>query len=58
MAGTWTMQNDKVDFTQAADTFMNDMTFTFQPIASNAWHLVGSHAFGGTQINVTLANQP
>ena len=57
MAGTWTIQNDKVTFTQAADTFMNDLVFTFQPIASDTWYLVASQTIQGTNINITLANK-
>ena len=57
MAGTWTIQNDKVTFTQAADTFMNDLVFTFQPIASDTWYLVASQTIQATNINITLANK-
>jgi hypothetical protein len=56
MAGTWQRHGDEIEFTQAADTFMNDLVFTFQPISSNTWHLVGSQVIQGTQISITLAN--
>lgn len=56
MAGTWTRTGDKVDFTQAADTFMNDLIFTYEPISNNSWHLTSSQVIQGTQINITLAH--
>lgn len=55
MAGTWTRNGDTVDFTQAADTFVNDMTFTIEQITDGIWYLVGDHVFGTTRVNVRLA---
>ena len=56
MAGTWQRHGDEIEFNQPADTFMNDLVFTFQPIATNTWHLFASQVIQGTQINITLAN--
>lgn len=56
MAGTWTRDGDVVEFTQTADTFVQDMVFTIQPIAQNVWYLVGDQVFSGTRINLTLAH--
>jgi hypothetical protein len=56
MAGTWAKNGDQIHFTQAADTFMNNLTFTFQPLSSTSWHLVAGQVIQGTQINITLAN--
>lgn len=55
MAGTWTQSGDEVDFTQAADTFVNDMTFTIEQITDGVWFLVGDQVFGTTRVNVRLA---
>jgi hypothetical protein len=56
MAGTWEIHGSQVEFTQAADTFMNDLIFTFQPISNSSWHLVASQVIQGTKIDITLAN--
>ena len=56
MVGTWAKNGDQIHFTQAADTFMNNLTFTFQPLSNTSWHLVASQVIQGTQINITLAN--
>jgi hypothetical protein len=58
MAGTWEIHGNQVEFTQAADTFMNDLIFTFQPISNDSWHLVASQVIQGTKIDITLANTP
>ncbi len=55
MAGTWTQNGDEVDFTQAADTFVNDMTFRIEQITDGVWYLVGDDVFGTTRVNVRLA---
>jgi hypothetical protein len=55
MAGTWTRNGDTVEFTQAADTFVRDMTFTIEQITDGVWFLVGDQVFGTTRINVRLA---
>jgi len=49
MAGTWTLTGSTVDFAQAADTFVRDMTFTAEPN-----RLRGSATFSGTTIRVVL----
>jgi hypothetical protein len=57
MAGTWARQGDQIRFTQAADTFMNNLAFTYQPISNSSWHLVTSQVIQGTKIDITLANE-
>jgi hypothetical protein len=54
MAGTWSESNNVVDFTQAADTFVRDMTFAVQPIANGVVDLVADQVFSGTRIQLTL----
>ena len=58
MAGTWTMSGNVVDFEQTADTFVRDMHFTLQPIATDTWDLVGDQGFSGTRIQLTLRHGP
>jgi hypothetical protein len=58
MAGAWTQSGNTVDFTQAADTFVRDMVFTVQPIATGVVDLVGDQLFSGTQVKVTLRRAP
>jgi hypothetical protein len=58
MAGTWTMSGNVVDFSQSADTFVRNMHFTLQPIATDTWDLVGDQAFSGTRIQLTLRHTP
>lgn len=55
MAGTWTKIGDEVEFTQAADSFVRDMTFTIEQITDGVWFLVGDQVFGTTRVNVRLA---
>jgi hypothetical protein len=55
MAGTWSQSGDAIDFTQTADTFVRDMTFTAQKISTSVSALVGDETFSGTRINLTLA---
>jgi hypothetical protein len=57
MVGTWTQTGDKIDFTQAADTFVRDMTFRIEQLSDSEWLLVGDQVFSGTRINLTLAHQ-
>jgi hypothetical protein len=57
MAGTWTQNGDTIDFTQTADTFVRDMSFTIQRISTSVWALVGDQVFAGTRINLTLAHE-
>jgi hypothetical protein len=56
LAGTWTQTGNTVTFAQAADTFINDMTFD---VVSNGsvWQLVGDQVFSGTRIQITLTQQ-
>ena len=54
LAGTWTTQNNTVDFTQVADNFLRDMVFTIQPIATGVWDLIGDQVFSGTRVQLTL----
>jgi hypothetical protein len=56
MAGTWTRNGDHVEFTQAADTFVRDMTFTIEQITDGVWFLVGDQTFGTARSNVRLAH--
>jgi hypothetical protein len=58
MAGTWTLNGNVVDFTQTADTFVRDMVFILQPIATDTWDLVGDQGFSGTRIQLTLRHLP
>jgi hypothetical protein len=55
MAGTWTAtENHIVDFTQAADTFVKDMPFTWGPDIQGISTLSGDNVFSGTRIEITL----
>ena len=55
MAGTWTQNGDEVEFDQTADTFVRDMVFTIERLASpEPYQLVGDQVFGNTRINLTL----
>ena len=56
LAGTWTRNGDEIDFTQASNTFVNQMTFRVEPITDTVWSLVGDQVVNGTRINVTLAH--
>lgn len=55
MTGTWTRNGDAIDFTQTADTFVRDMTFTIQQV-SGAAVLLGDQVFSGTRITVMLGH--
>jgi hypothetical protein len=56
LAGTWTQTGNTVTFAQAADTFINNMTFDV--VANgNLWQLVGDQVFSGTRIQITLSQQ-
>jgi hypothetical protein len=54
MAGTWTQTGSSVTFSQAADTFVRNMTFAVTA-AGSSWQLVGNQVFSGTQIQITLS---
>ena len=58
MAGSWTQSGNTIDFTQTADTFMNDMVFAVQPIATGVVDLVGEQVFSGTDVKLTLRHGP
>lgn len=50
LAGTWSLSGDRVTFTESADTFIRDMTFT-----ATEDQLEGDETFSDTRIEVTLA---
>jgi hypothetical protein len=54
LAGTWRSNGSTVAFTQAADNFVRNMTFTIQPFATGVWDLVANQAFSGTLVQLTL----
>ena len=56
LAGTWTRNGDQVDFTQASNTFVSQMTFRIEQITDRVWSLVADDVVNGTRINVTLAH--
>jgi hypothetical protein len=53
MTGTWTQTGNTISFSQAADTFVRNMTFTLAPYG-NSWQLTGDQVFSGTRIQLTL----
>ena len=53
MAGTWTLADGTVDFSQSADTFVRDMSF-----AVDGNTLKGDEIFGEARVIVTLTKQP
>ena len=53
LTGTWSLAGDKVTFTESADTFVRDMTFT-----ATKDRLEGDETFGDTRIEVTLERAP
>ena len=54
MAGTWTINGNVVEFTQAADTFVRDMLFTVDSNIQGIITLSGDQTFSGTRIQLTL----
>lgn len=52
MAGTWTLDDDTVNFDQNADTFVRDLPFK---VREN--RLEGDRAFNDTRVQMTLAKQ-
>ena len=58
MAGTWTASGSVVNFTQAADTFVRNMPFTWGPDAQGISSLTGDKAFSGTRIQIMLTRAP
>jgi hypothetical protein len=53
MNGTWTQTGNTIAFSQTADTFVRNMTFTLVPNV-NSWQLSGDQVFSGTEVKVTL----
>jgi hypothetical protein len=53
MVGTWTQTGSSVTFSQAADTFVQNMTFAVVA-AGSSWQLKGIKVFSGTEIKITL----
>lgn len=59
MAGTWMMTGSTVTFTQTADTFVRNMTFSLTQPASFTTLLTGDEMFSdGTRVQLTLASVP
>jgi hypothetical protein len=54
LAGSWSQSGNTVTFTQSADTFIRNMTFTVVP-SGTSWELVGDHVFAGTRVQLTLS---
>jgi hypothetical protein len=54
MAGTWAQTGSSVKFSQAADTFVKNMTFAVTA-AGSSWELVATQVFSGTEIKLTLS---
>ena len=54
MAGTWGVGGTLVDFAQAADTFVRDMTFTVGSNIQGIITLTGDETFSGTRIQIIL----
>jgi hypothetical protein len=52
LSGTWTIEDGKVTFDQAADTFVRNTPFT---VAGNT--LVGDQMFGTSRVHITLTRQ-
>jgi len=52
LAGSWTLSDNTVHFSQTADTFIRDMAFT---VDGNT--LVGDETFGTNRIRLTLTRQ-
>ncbi len=50
MAGTWVLSGGSVTFSQTADTFVRNTTFT-----ATSDKLTGEMTFGGTTVTLTLA---
>lgn len=58
LSGTWDLDGNLVQFTQAADTFLNDMVFSATLVGTGVVDLVGNQTFSGTQIQLTLRRTP
>ena len=58
LAGTWNASNNTVDFTQASDNFLRDMTFLAEQVATDTWDLVGDDTFSGVAVHLRLRRTP
>jgi hypothetical protein len=54
MAGTWSLNGKDVTFTQTADTFVRNMTFTIYQFDEKRWYLEGNQVISGTRFWVGL----
>jgi len=54
MAGTWSLNGDVVNFTQAADTFVRNMAWTVVRAGRNVVALLGDQVLSGTRISLSL----
>lgn len=54
MAGTWSASGTVIDITQAADTFVRDMLFTWGTNIQGMATLTGDQVFNGTRIQILL----
>ena len=54
MAGTWSANGNIIDITQAADTFVRDMLFTWGTNIQGIATLTGDQVFSGTRIQILL----
>ena len=54
MAGTWTQTGNSVTFSQAADSFVRNITWAVAA-AGSSWQLEGDGVFSGTRTQVTLS---
>lgn len=50
---TWTQTGNTIAFSQTADAFFRNITFTVVPNV-NSWQLVGDQLFSGTQVRLKL----
>ena len=55
LTGTWARTGNTVHFTQSADTFIRNMTFTVSGVAPTGTRLTGDQVFSGTRVQLTLA---
>jgi hypothetical protein len=54
MTGTWMRSGNTITFSQAADTFVRNMTFALEP-NGNSWQFVGDQVISGTRIQIRLS---
>ena len=58
MAGTWTQTGSVITFTQAADTFVRNMQFTFATAVNGTVTLADDRVFSGTRVQLVLMRFP